>query len=958
METTIDEVKIEIESSAENASSSLDNLALSIKNLQDILSPAVSKLQEFKNSLNDFVGGVSSFDTSSLETLQESLKDIISMEKPKNFASILNQLKEIPTITQSLGDEEIEAFTQKIKQLSDALEPLSAQIQVVGKAFAELPDNIGDITDQLGKINNKSITLTSVFKSVGIKILAVGKFFKSLVPRIKAAVEASADYIKSTNRLESVMGSMTEKAKDFINIFSDSLFLDSGEVQSYVAEFYSLADGFGIASDAAYTMSKNLTQLSYDMSESIKGLSVEDAMVKLKSGFAGELEPLRKIGIALDEATLQATATELGITKLVSSMTRAEKSELAYYQIMKSTTNMQGNFAKSLNSPSAALTIIEQQFKKLARAIGNVFIPILLKVLPYIIAFAELLEDLANWLAEKFGYDELDFKINTSSAESGIKKIGDSADETTKKLNKMLAPFDELNVIDFGDTSNTTDVLGGSLGIGTYDYDALKDLTTDLREKVDEIKEKVISVLNTIKEIAKVVVIIVGAALFIKFIKFLETFSGNSSKIAGGAKSISTGFSAMLEEMGKATEIIALLGGIALVINSLTGLITAFSESDRSLGEILALLAGSIGLIVAAFEIMFITMSKIEPSWQSIVAAAVILAGFALVINQVSNLLETFSKTGLEVSDVVALMAAIFVPIVALMGAIALLGPLMTEGLIPFAAVIVGISAILIVMKETLPTILEACGKFIQDIGPFVIDLIKAINEGIEKLIDALGKALPPIIESVGDLFDKIFGGISNVISTVGGVIIGIMNTAKWLVIDVLNAITKFIDDLGPAINNFVDNAIQAVTKLINFMVSAIEYLINRVIVDAARTGIKALNLIPGVEIELPKYISIPRFTGYADGGFPETGEFFYANENGPELIGKIGNRAAVANNDQITEGIARASYEAFSQALRENSSDQNQPINVYVGNDKLYSGYTRYANGQSNMYGVATIKV
>lgn len=958
METTIDEVKIEIESSAENASSSLDNLALSIKNLQDILSPAVSKLQEFKNSLNDFVGGVSSFDTSSLETLQESLKDIISMGKPKNFASILNQLKEIPTITQSLGDEEIEAFTQKIKQLSDALEPLSAQIQVVGKAFAELPDNIGDITDQLGKINNKSITLTSVFKSVGIKILAVGKFFKSLVPRIKAAVEASADYIKSTNRLESVMGSMTEKAKDFINIFSDSLFLDSGEVQSYVAEFYSLADGFGIASDAAYTMSKNLTQLSYDMSESIKGLSVEDAMVKLKSGFAGELEPLRKIGIALDEATLQATATELGITKLVSSMTRAEKSELAYYQIMKSTTNMQGNFAKSLNSPSAALTIIEQQFKKLARAIGNVFIPILLKVLPYIIAFAELLEDLANWLAGKFGYDELDFKINTSSAESGIKKIGDSADETTKKLNKMLAPFDELNVIDFGDTSNTTDVLGGSLGIGTYDYDALKDLTTDLREKVDEIKEKVISVLNTIKEIAKVVVIIVGAVLFIKFIKFLETFSGNSSKIAGGAKSISTGFSAMLEEMGKATEIIALLGGIALVINSLTGLITAFSESDRSLGEILALLAGSIGLIVAAFEIMFITMSKIEPSWQSIVAAAVILAGFALVINQVSNLLETFSKTGLEVSDVVALMAAIFVPIVALMGAIALLGPSMTEGLIPFAAVIVGISAILIVMKETLPTILEACGKFIQDIGPFVIDLIKVINEGIEKLIDALGKALPPIIESVGDLFDKIFGGISNVISTVGGVIIGIMNTAKWLVIDVLNAITKFIDDLGPAINNFVDNAIQAVTKLINFMVSAIEYLINRVIVDAARTGIKALNLIPGVEIELPKYISIPRFTGYADGGFPETGEFFYANENGPELIGKIGNRAAVANNDQITEGIARASYEAFSQALRENSSDQNQPINVYVGNDKLYSGYTRYANGQSNMYGVATIKV
>lgn len=846
METTIDEVKIEIESSAENASSSLDNLALSIKNLQDILSPAVSKLQEFKNALNDFTSGVSSFNTSSLETLQESLKGLASIENPKNFASVLNQLKEIPTITQSLGDEEIESFTQKIKQLSDALEPLSAQLQTVGNAFAELPDNIGDITNQLEKINNKSITLTSVFKSVGAKILVVGRILKSLIPKIKAAVETSGDYIKSMNRLESVMGSMTEEANKFINTFSDTLFLDSAEVQSYVSEFYSLADGFGIASDAAYTMSKNLTQLAYDMSASINGLSVEDAMVKLKSGFAGELEPLRKVGIALDEATLQATATELGITKLVSSMTRAEKSELAYYQIMKSTTSMQGNFAKSLKSPATALTIIEQQFKKLARAIGNVFIPILLKVLPYVIAFAELLTDLANWLAKKLGYNELDFKIDTSSAESGIEKIGNSADETTEKLKKLLAPFDELNVIDFGDSSNTTDILGGSLGIETYNYDALKDVTTDLREKVDEIKEKIMSVLDTIKKIAIVVLIIVAAILLIKAVKFFkDLFGKDSSETISATKSISTGFSEMLKEMGKATEIIALLGGIALVINSLTGLITAFSESDRDLWEILGLLGGSILLIVAAFEIMFITMSKMETSWQSIAAAAVILAGFALVINQVANLLKTFSETGLEVSDVVALMAAIFVPIVALMAAIALLGPSMTEGLIPFAAVIVGISAILIVMKDTLPTILEACGKFIQDIAPFIIELIKTIYDGIEKIIDALGIALPPIIESVGDLFDKIFGGISDVISTVGDVIIGIMNTAKWLVIDVLDAIIKFIDDLGPAINNFVDNAIEAVTKLINFMVSAIEYLINRVIVDAARTGIKALNLIP-----------------------------------------------------------------------------------------------------------------
>lgn len=414
----------------------------------------------------------------------------------------------------------------------------------------------------------------------------------------------------------------------------------------------------------------------------------------------------------------------------------------------------------------------------------------------------------------------------------------------------------------------------------------------------------------------------------------------------------------MLESIGKGAAALAILGGIALIIQSLTDFIAVFSESNRSLGEILGLVGGSIGIIVAAFEIMFVTMSKMQPSWQSIAGATVILGGFALIINQVANLLDIFSESGLQVTDVVGLMAAIFVPVIALMGAIALLGPSMTAGLVPFAAVVVGISTILLVMKETIPVILDACSKFVTKIAPPVTKMIETICDGIAKIIFALGTSLPPIIDSVGSMFEKIFKGISGVIDSVGTTITNIMSTAKSLVIEVLNAIVKFINDLGPAINNFVDNSITAVTKLINFMISAIEYLVNNLVIKAMRTMIQAINLIPGVDIALPGYVTIPRFTGYEDGGFPETGEFFMARENGPELVGRIGNRAAVANNDQITEGISRATYEAFSQALQENKGGERQPVNVYIGNEKIYSGYGRYANSESNMYGASTIKI
>ena len=70
-------------------------------------------------------------------------------------------------------------------------------------------------------------------------------------------------------------------------------------------------------------------------------------------------------------------------------------------------------------------------------------------------------------------------------------------------------------------------------------------------------------------------------------------------------------------------------------------------------------------------------------------------------------------------------------------------------------------------------------------------------------------------------------------------------------------------------------------------------------------------------------------------------------------MIGRIGNQTAVANNDQITASIAQAAYQAMSQALAENS-DNDQPINVYVGNDKLYSGYAKYQSRASNQYGVS----
>lgn len=76
----------------------------------------------------------------------------------------------------------------------------------------------------------------------------------------------------------------------------------------------------------------------------------------------------------------------------------------------------------------------------------------------------------------------------------------------------------------------------------------------------------------------------------------------------------------------------------------------------------------------------------------------------------------------------------------------------------------------------------------------------------------------------------------------------------------------------------------------------------------------------------------------YAMGGYPSVGEAFIARENGPELVGKIGNRSAVVNNDQIVEAVSRGVYSAVTAAMSANNGGGSQNVNVYLDGKQIYS--------------------
>lgn len=79
---------------------------------------------------------------------------------------------------------------------------------------------------------------------------------------------------------------------------------------------------------------------------------------------------------------------------------------------------------------------------------------------------------------------------------------------------------------------------------------------------------------------------------------------------------------------------------------------------------------------------------------------------------------------------------------------------------------------------------------------------------------------------------------------------------------------------------------------------------------------------------------------GYASGGFPDTGELFVAREAGPELVGTIGGKTSVANNDQIVSGIRQGVFEAVMQAMSNQSGGE---VVLKLDGDVLAKGVTKY---------------
>ena len=845
----------------------LDSLTNALYPLSNI---GKANLNSFISQLQRLPAAAQSLNTVDLSGLSEKISHLVQAFAPlsqmgkNNLTSFITQLSKIPRLMQSLKSVDISTLTFQIQQLANAFAPLATQMQSISAGFASFPNRIQNLirnTNSLSKSNNKA---SLSFANLAAKATIAIVFFRSFARVISSWITNASHSVEVINQFTVSMGEYAKQSYEYAQQINEVMGIDPVEWMQNQAVFMTITRGFGVVSDRAYTMSKNLTQLGYDLT-SFFDLSggVEAAMQKLQSGISGELEPLRRLGYDLSVARLQQEALNLGIKKSVNAMTQAEKAELRYYAIMTQVSWAQNDMARTLESPTNQLRIFKSQLNLVARELGNLFIPFLNTVLPYLIAFAKVVREVINIVAKLLNLPPIvnvDWGASSSAMGNLSDNIGnandgiDDAAKKTKELKNAMLGIDELNIISpQDDASSANGISGGSLGFELPEYNFLEGA---ISQKVDSIVQSMKEWLgitgeinswsdlfnNNLGKILAVVGLIGGAFTAWKLSKPLVSAFNAIGSLFGGKKSggKSWGFSVPSPKtvLKGLADIALIIGGLIVVVEAIgllmqiPGFEQVAQDGIKAIGIVFEGL-WSIMLPLTALSLGVVALGKI-----GVATVAKGFADFAIIVGGISTLITAigalisipyfsdFLATGVtSVVSVVNALGDIAVPLGVLSGILISMGiaspGVILSGLAGFAAVIGGLEVVLVALGalNQIPGfswIVGEGGKVLIQLGEILGGFAGSIVNGF--LVE-VSNSFPDIGSNLAAFMTNAHPFFSGLESVNADAVSAVKNLAEMVLIltaaDILDGLTSWITggtslvDFGKEICEFATYFVQ-----------------------------------------------------------------------------------------------------------------------------------------------------
>ena len=506
---------------------------------------ALGNLSSFRSTTNSIVKLNTALDQlkwtdgDKLASLANGLRPLSELDKA-HLTSFINQLGKLPGVINELEKADIDKFTRQMKDLSAAMKPFADEMQKVSNGFSAFPSKIQRIIASTNRYNgtvNKAASGTRAWSEAlaGIKLSTV--IYAS--NRIGAVV---AEYMYEASEWEGIMyrfgrafGEEAEENYKWILKLNSELQINVQKFMQYASIYGTMLKGFGVAQKDAAAMAMNYTELTYDIWAGYNDIykTFEDAAIAVRSAIAGEVEPIRRAGFTIVDSQLKITAANYGIAYSTQSASEELKSYLRYLTLIDQARaqDLIGTYAREMTTAEGLMRTLRQQLASLSQAFGSFLLPALVKVLPYVQAFVELIGEAIAALAQLFGIDlkPVDFSSGVNAGAAGAGAMADNLEDASgaaKKLKQYTAGFDELNVFDPNQGSGGAGIGAGGGGSleGMFDIDKLWDesIFNSINSQVDELKEKLKDVLATVTSIAAGILAWKVAKDFLTALKLLK----------------------------------------------------------------------------------------------------------------------------------------------------------------------------------------------------------------------------------------------------------------------------------------------------------------------------------------------------------------------------------------------------------------------------------------------------
>lgn len=500
---------------------SISNSIQSIANAASSMNTSgIKNISTLTNSINR----MGKIDTSGLSRISSALKTFSAdmagtkVDGVGDIASIASSISRLGGVASGRAITNIPLLAKNLKQLfttlstapnvseniirmTNALAGLASTGAASGRAANSLGRNLNTYTASAKRATKSTFSLAAAFGRFYATYFLVIRGIKSLWKSIEGTtdyIEAFNYYTVAFNKVGKEWGKDFEKfgydnAEDYAQSFGNrvnellgkmsglkvdvdgGLISESGmknlglnlqEITQYASQLASITNSLGQTGEVTTAISKSMTMLAGDIS-SLFNVDFSTVANNLQSGLIGQSRALYKYGIDITNATLQTYAYRYGIEKAVSEMSQAEKQQLRLLAILDQSKVSWGDLANTINSPSNMIRQFTNNVKEAGMVLGQLFIPVLQKVLPVIngvvIAIKRLLVSVANLLGIKidfssFGQGVSGYNEDLEDTADALDKVGTSA----KNAQSGIRAFDKLKVISTPKSSGFGSGAGGA----------------------------------------------------------------------------------------------------------------------------------------------------------------------------------------------------------------------------------------------------------------------------------------------------------------------------------------------------------------------------------------------------------------------------------------------------------------------------------------------------------------